>query len=172
MTKRIFRSIFFVSALMLLAGLALMIGVLYPYFNRQLDKELEREAQYLALVVEKEGMEGLAALPKTEERVTLITPDGQVLYDNRADENSLDNHLDREEIQEALTNGSGHSLRRSQTLAEETVYYALRLSSGQVLRISSTQYSLLTILFSLLQPLIWILLVTLLLSGIFCRQSL
>lgn len=171
MTKRIFRSIFFVSALMLLAGLALMIGVLYPYFNRQLDKELEREAQYLALVVEKEGMEGLAALPKTEERVTLITPDGQVLYDNRADENSLDNHLDREEIQEALTNGSGHSLRRSQTLAEETVYYALRLSSGQVLRISSTQYSLLTILFSLLQPLIWILLVTLLLSGIFAARA-
>ena len=171
MTKRIFRSIFFVSALMLLAGLALMIGVLYPYFNRQLDKELEREAQYLALVVEKEGMEGLAALLKTEERVTLITPDGQVLYDNRADENSLDNHLDREEIQEALTNGSGHSLRRSQTLAEETVYYALRLSSGQVLRISSTQYSLLTILFSLLQPLIWILLVTLLLSGIFAARA-
>lgn len=81
MTKRIFRSIFFVSALMLLAGLALMIGVLYPYFNRQLDKELEREAQYLALVVEKEGVEGLEALPRTEERVTLITPDGQVLYE-------------------------------------------------------------------------------------------
>ena len=51
MTKRIFRSIFCVSALVLVAGLVLMLGVLYPYFNDQLEKELDREAHYLALVV-------------------------------------------------------------------------------------------------------------------------
>lgn len=49
MTKRIFRSIFCVSALVLVAGLVLMLGVLYPYFNDQLEKELDRKAHYLPL---------------------------------------------------------------------------------------------------------------------------
>ena len=130
MTKRIFRSIFCVSALVLVAGLVLMLGVLYPYFNDQLEKELDREAHYLALVVESEGVDGLSELAMTEERITLVTADGEVLYDNQADESSMDNHLNREEIQEALSSGDGYAIRRSQTLAEETVYYALRLSNG------------------------------------------
>ncbi len=171
MTKRIFRSIFCVSALVLVAGLVLMLGVLYPYFNDQLEKELDREAHYLALVVESEGVDGLSELAMTEERITLVTADGEVLYDNQADESSMDNHLNREEIQEALSSGDGYAIRRSQTLAEETVYYALRLSNGQVLRVSSTQYSLLAILFSLLQPLIWIFLLLLLLSGLFAARA-
>ena len=80
MTKRIFRSIFCVSALVLVAGLVLMLGVLYPYFNDQLEKELDREAHYLALVVESEGVDGLSELAMTEERITLVTADGEVLY--------------------------------------------------------------------------------------------
>ena len=69
-------------------------------------------------------------------RITLISPDGQIQYESRADESRMDNHLSRPEIQSALQNGSGEAMRQSSTLGYDTYYYALRLQNGSILRVS------------------------------------
>lgn len=101
----------------------------------------------------------------------MVAADGTVLYDNRADESTMTNHADREEIQEALKTGSGEAVRQSDTLAEQTVYYALRLNDGSVLRVSSTQYNVPILLVGLLQPLAFIILLLLALSGFFAFRA-
>lgn len=73
-------------------------------------------------------------------RITWVTADGTVLYDNGADVSGLPNHLDRPEIREAIENGSGESIRRSDTFQLNTFYYALQLDDGTILR-TSTQAS-------------------------------
>lgn len=171
MTKRIFRTILLVSALVLVCGLACVMGVLYSYFSRQLKEELHDKAAYLAVAVEGDGAAALEKLSGRPERITMVAADGTVLYDNRADENTMTNHADREEIQEALKTGSGEAVRQSDTLAEQTVYYALRLNDGSVLRVSSTQYNVPILLVGLLQPLAFIILLLLALSGFFAFRA-
>lgn len=131
MTKRIFRSIFSVSAVILVISIGLIMGLLYGHFGDQLEKELKQEAVYLAIAVENDGVESLNRLSKTGERVTLIDEDGTVLYDNKADAGTMENHQDREEVQAAQKSGEGYASRTSATLGEKTVYYALRLENGQ-----------------------------------------
>ena len=138
MTKRIFRSILLVSGLVLLVGLGCMLAVFRQYFDGQLEKELQQEASYLSIAVEDSGADALEKLSSQRERVTWIGADGKVLFDNRADSEGMENHGDREEIQEALEKGSGQATRFSSTLGEKTVYYALRLEDGTVLRAGMT----------------------------------
>ena len=164
MTNRIFRSIFSVSAVILGVTLCLMIGIWFNLYGEQLEKELKKEAGYLAIAVEENGIESLEKLPKNSERVTLINSDGTVLFDNEADVATMENHLDREEIQEAVKAGQGKAVRKSATLEKDTVYYALRLSGGEILRISSTQYSIPGILGGLFRPLLVLIAGMLLLS--------
>ena len=171
MTKRIFRTILLVSALVLVCGLACVMGVLYSYFSRQLKEELHDKAAYLAVAVEGDGAAALEKLSGRPERITMVAADGTVLYDNRADESTMTNHADREEIQEALKTGSGEAVRQSDTLAEQTVYYALRLNDGSVLRVSSSQYNVPILLVGLLQPLAFIILLLLALSGFFAFRA-
>ncbi len=171
MTSRIFRSIFLVAATVLVAGLACALGILYRHFGGQLQKELENQATYLSVAVETAGPECLATLPQHSERITLVDDDGTVLFDNEADVSQMENHSGREEIVEAMTNGSGRATRRSGTLGEETVYYALRLSNGQVLRVSSTQYTLWALLGGMVQPTLILLVVLVCLSGIIASRS-
>lgn len=69
-------------------------------------------------------------------RVTVISPDGVVEYDNEANETEMTNHIDRPEIEEAFVGGEGHDIRRSATMNKSTYYYAILLNSGNVLRIA------------------------------------
>jgi len=171
MTKRIFRAVFLVSALALAVGLAFLMVVLYQFFGGQLETELKNEASYLSIAVENDGAKALEELPEYAERVTLISKDGDVLFDNRADASDMENHAEREEIREARERGYGQAVRTSNTLAEKTVYYALRLENGDVLRISSTQYTVAALLGGLLQPVLLVLIMVLILSGIFASRA-
>lgn len=164
MTNRIFRSIFAVAACILILGIGCTMGILYGFYGNQLGEELKREAQYLAMSVEEGGTESLNNLPSGGERVTLVQADGTVLFDSDADAAEMENHLDREEIQEALEDGYGEAERNSETLAEKTVYYALRLDDGNVLRVSSTQYTVPAVLGGMLGPVIILLFLLLLFS--------
>jgi len=75
-------------------------------------------------------------------RITLINPDGKVLYDNViTDESQLENHSAREEIKQASENGIGEEKRLSETIGEETYYYAVKLSDFNILRVSKTTSS-------------------------------
>lgn len=171
MTKRIFRAILSVSAATLVIGLVFVFGILHQYFENQLSKELSNEAAYLAVAVEGRGSSVLDNFKDRADRITLVAPDGSVLFDTQADANAMENHLDRKEIQEALQNGTGQDIRHSDTLGERTVYHAVRLSDGNILRVSSTQYALGTIVFGLFQPLAWIFILMLVLSGIFASRA-
>ena len=156
MTKRIFRVVLCVSTLSLFLGLILTLGILYQQIESQLQQELKTEASYLSVAVERDGLNFLQDLPRQSERITLISEDGNVLYDNRADVSQMENHLTREEIQQASETGVGQSIRQSDTLGEQTVYYAIRLEDGSILRISGTQSTVWGILFSLLPSILGI----------------
>lgn len=167
MTKKIFKSIMAVCTVVLVLGLAFVMGILYRYFGKQISTELEKEASYVAQGVELSGVEYLEKLKGKNSRITLIDKDGSVLYDSQAEASSMENHEDREEVEEAAATGKGEAVRMSETLSEKTIYYALRLEDGKILRVSSTQYSVLALVYQLIVPVLWILLLMIVLSGVF-----
>ena len=166
MTKKIFKSIMFVCALVLAVGLAAVMGILYSNFDGQMRKELSKEAAYLSYGVEQQGVDYLKNIKDKSARITYIDQDGTVLFDNEADVSEMKNHSDRIEFQKAEKYGAGESSRYSDTLSEKTIYYALRLKDGTVLRVSGTQDSVLTLVENLIFPLCGLLCLMLILSGI------
>ena len=166
MTKKIFKSIMFVCALVLAVGLAAVMGILYSNFDGQMRKELSKEAAYLAYGVEQQGVDYLKNIKDKSARITYIDQDGTVLFDNEADVSEMKNHSDRIEFQKAEKYGAGESSRYSDTLSEKTIYYALRLKDGTVLRVSGTQDSVLALVENLIFPLCGLLCLMLILSGI------
>lgn len=170
MTKKIFKSIMTVCTVVLVLGLAFVMGILYRYFGKQISTELEKEAFYAAQGVESSGKEYLEKLNGKNSRITLIDQDGSVLYDSQAEASSMENHKDREEVEEAAATGKGEAVRMSETLSEKTIYYALRLEDGRILRVSSTQYSVLALVYQLIVPVLWILLLMIVLSGLFASR--
>lgn len=163
MNKKIFRSTVFTVMLVLTASILLIFGVLFSFFEDQIRSELARQAKYISYALKNEGtafFDGFSA----EERITLVAPDGTVIADTAAKADSMENHSDREEIRQALENGTGTSIRHSDTLTEKTVYYAVLLDDGNVLRVSTTQYTVWAVLLGLLQPIIAVALIAAIIS--------
>lgn len=165
MTKRIFRSVFLASLVVFLAGLALVVGALYNYFSGQQTTQLRAEARLAAHGVELNGREYFEDLEEGDIRLTWIDSDGTVICDTDADADMMENHSEREEFREAIQYGTGDGSRTSSTLSERTVYYAIRLSDGTVLRTSESHYTVPALLMGIIQPLVLILVLALLLSG-------
>lgn len=138
MTAKLFRNSMAVAVSVMALSIALFMGVLYQYFRDQLMEELGTETWLVARGVELEGLNYLDGL-ETENRVTWVAADGTVLFDSSADTDAMENHNDREEIQEAQDNRLGTATRYSSTLAEQTLYSARRLSDGTVIRLASSQ---------------------------------
>ena len=164
MHKKIFQSSCLTSFLVLVTTIALIMGALFHFFEEQIQKELENEAGYLSQAVEKTGIHFFDGFEKQANRVTLVDADGKVLFDSDAEVEKLDNHADREEINAAMKNGTGKSIRYSQTLMEKTVNYAVRLSDGSILRVSTTQYTVAAVLLGMLQPILVVLAIVLALT--------
>lgn len=170
MHKKIFRSSILITLLVLLSSIILIMGILYDYFESQLINELKKEAGYISAAIENEGLDYLKNIDDKNERITLISPDGTVIADTVADADVLENHIDREEVKEAIQNGSGTSARYSDTLTEKIVYYALEMKDGNILRISARHYTVFTILFGLLQPIMIVVFISILLSLWLCHR--
>ncbi len=164
MTAKIFKSTFLTSVLVLIISLVLTMGILFSFFEGQIKKELQSEADYIEYAVTQHEEGFFKNFSSGEKRITLIGADGTVLEDTSANPAEMDNHADREEVKDALLKGSGTSVRYSKTLTEKTVYYARRMENGNVLRISTTQYTVMTVVLGLLQPLIYVLVLALILS--------
>lgn len=169
MTAKIFRNSMVVGISVFLLSVALFLGVLYQYFGNQLTHELENEARLVAAGVEIKGMDYLQLAHSTS-RITWVDKDGIVLYDSMADPAKMENHGDREEIQEAMKAGQGTAVRYSATLSEKTFYAALRLDDGTVIRLASAQYTIWVLLLSMVQPLLVILVVTLILAAVLASR--
>lgn len=170
MNKKIFRSSLLTVCLVLTATIALIMGLLFHFFEKQIQKELANEAGFLAHALENEGAGYFDSFDNKNNRlagnnrITWIDENGTVLFDSRADVSELDNHADRDEIKTAMKEGKGMSTRYSKTLTEKTVNYAIRLSDGSILRVSTEQYTVVTILMGMLQPILFIMFVALILT--------
>lgn len=159
-----------VSSLITVLGLAFVVGILYHYFQGQLMSELKKEAVYISRGVESAGTDYLQQLNDENSRITYVDESGKVIYDNEANVESMDNHGHRKEIREAEINGEGADERMSSTLSEKTMYYAVRLENGNVLRVSSNQASVWMLLLQLFPPFVAVLILMLLLSGVFASR--
>ena len=162
MTGKIFRNAFLVGITALALCAALFLWVQYGYYERQAFNQLSVEADYIAHGMDC-GEDYLRTL-QARDRVTWVAADGTVLYDSAADAASMANHADREEIAEALANGSGESAHYSDTLLQRTLYYAERLADGTVIRVSCTQSSVAAVLMGMLWPIAGIICLALALS--------
>lgn len=170
MHKKIFHSSMLVTLFVLLSSVVLIMGILYDYFESQLINELKREASYISIAIENEGIDYLNNIDGENERITLISPDGTVITDTVADAESLENHSSRDEVKQAMQNGSGTSLRYSKTLTERIVYYAVKMKDGNILRISARYHTVIIILLGLIQPIAFVILIALLFSLWLCHR--
>ena len=169
MTKKIFKSIFIVASITLLSAITVITGVLYRYFNGAQQAQLRSELQLVAEATEKFGIEYFDGMSYDRHRITWIDNSGNVTYDSYVDAETMQNHSDREEFIEALEKGKGSSTRYSATLTEETIYEAIRLKDGSVLRISTNYATALALVVDMLQPIAFILLIVVVLSGFFAH---
>lgn len=164
MFKKIFRSSLLTAMIVLLASIFLIMGILHGIFENQLEDQLQKETAFVATAIENEGISYFDNLSKDGDRVTLIDRDGTVLADSQVDVSKLENHGDREEVRQAETDGRGQSVRYSSTMTEKTVYYAQKLDNGQILRISADQFTIVTILLGISQPIAIVVIAAIVLS--------
>ena len=170
MTKKIFQSILLVAGAVLLASLLIIMGFLYDYFGGVEENQLRDELSLAAAAVEDGGTDYLSQLTADRCRLTWIAADGSVLYDTKTDAESLENHASRAEVSQALITGTGESTRYSSTLMEKTMYYAQLLDDGTVLRISISRATVGMIAVGMIQPLLIVLIVALIFSGLLARR--
>ena len=164
MFKKIFRSSLLTAMIVLLASIFLIMGILHGIFENQLEDQLQKETAFVATAIENEGISYFDNLSKDGDRVTMIDKDGTVLADSQVDVSKLENHGDREEVKQAETEGRGQSVRYSSTMTEKTVYYAQKLDNGQILRISADQFTIVTILLGISQPIAIVVIAAIVLS--------
>ncbi len=171
MTKRIFRSIFAVALTVLLAALVLILGAVHSHFADIQFAQLRVETALAAHAVTNEGVSYFDKLDDTMDcRITWIGGDGTVLYDNRSDTDAMVNHLQRQEVRQALESGYGQSSRYSDTLLEQYIYAAERLPDGTVLRLSMAQSSILNLTLSMSGSIALVIIVTIILSYYLARR--
>ena len=138
MRKKIFKNMCLLALVTILLSSLLVTIVYYANSDARMKSEVREETRFVRGAVELSGQDYLATVENTANRITLIDTDGTVLYDNQADPATMENHRDREEFQEASTAGAGEATRISDTIAEQTFYYAVKLQNGQVLRVAAT----------------------------------
>ena len=154
MTRRIFQSICLAALAVLVGAVVVIMGALYNYFSDVQRKQLAMQTSLTAQAVTAEGVGFLEGLSDLDARITFIGPDGSVLYESHTDSQTMENHLEREEIRQALVSGTGYAVRYSDTLAEQFIYTAQRLPDGSVLRLAMTQYSTMALVMDLAEPIL------------------
>ena len=170
MRGKIFRSIWFVLLFVMTITFILITGLLYSHFTDEQLAQLRNETKLVAQAVKRSGIHYFDDLGTTDFRITWITGEGTILYDNEADAEVMENHMEREEIRDALRNGYGESRRYSSTLFERQLYTAQRLSDGSVLRLSITQATIWNLFLRFLLPISGILLAALAISFILASR--
>lgn len=163
MTKRIYRGILLSSVITMLACLIFTIGIQYQMYDESTKDSLKDKAYIISLNSESGDLSKYA---DAKERITLITSSGNVLFDNKAIADKMENHLSRKEVKEALDSGEGYAVRRSETLGSKSCYYALQLKNGNILRISDDSLTVWTVLINLLPAICAIAIMTLVLSSV------
>lgn len=140
MRKKINRRLYFLGIITLILTNVLSLFVYYNFYTRETKKEITMRSTALAYSLNEPGdnieyLKGyVSELP--EMRITYIDSDGKVLFENRKDKEDLENHLNREEVEQAIATGEGSAKRKSETLGNTTYYSAKRLDDGTIIRVS------------------------------------
>ncbi|RHV67500.1 PAS domain-containing protein [Clostridium sp. OM02-18AC] len=150
--RKIYWNLCLVALLTMVVSALITTLLLCQDLQTQMRQAVMTEVRYLESAMEVSGKDYLVHLKSRGDgnsvnRITWVDENGSVLYDSYADSESLENHKDRPEIAAALKNGRGESVRTSRTLAEQTYYYAARLTDGSVIRVASTTKSALATVF-------------------------
>ncbi len=157
MQKKIRTRMIQVIAIALMISYAVTIFFVYRRIESISEKNIRYESEYLAETINANGTDFLNDLKTKLEngtRITLVDTDGSVLYDSTEDSKSLSNHSSRPEIAQAMKNGRGADMRRSDTLRENMYYSAVRLKDGKVIRVSRSVKSMLATVLDLLPAMI------------------
>ena len=164
MTKRIYKAICAAALGVFVVTMLLIMGVLYDYFSSVQGDQLRSQTNLAARGAEQLGMDYFTDLDTGDFRITWIAANGDVLFDSVSDSGAMENHLEREEIRQALSDGFGESSRYSSTLMKQYLYAARKLSDGTVLRLSVSHNSIFVLLIGMLQPILIVIAVALVLS--------
>ena len=141
MKKRVFWSLCAISVLMVLLTAALTLRSYYAILLSQAQRDLADDFKLVARSIdfthpdEVDYLQSLG-LQFDSFRITLISPDGTVMFDTDNDSTTMENHRARPEVAAALAGGTGSDVRHSDTMGMDTVYYAGRLPDGTILRVS------------------------------------
>lgn len=149
MKRRIFSSLILLSLVTVILSVVSLSVVLYQQISEDMRRELSNQIAFITAGVEEGDLDYLNSIQGSHQnsRITLIDEDGTVLFDNRADASTMENHGSRPEVVDAIESGRGESNRMSDTLNSQTYYLAVQLSDGRILRISSTTDTVLAALF-------------------------
>lgn len=154
MTSNIFKKMVAMCCAVILFCMGTFVVVLDEQFEKRKFDEMTVQAQLAAKGIAYGGIEFLESL-EIENRVTWISQGGNVLFDTFADETNLENHWDREEVQEALKDGVGTAERVSKTADKYMLYYALRMEDGSVVRIACKKELVGAVVTAIFQNLVW-----------------
>ncbi len=165
MTKKIFKNVFLSCFAVLVASIVIIFGVMYDFYGNELMNALSSEIDDICVGVEQNGILYLNNLDlERDKRITWINSDGSVKYDSDATVDKMENHLNRQEIKDAILNGKGMAVRNSDTLSEKTMYCAKLMKDGTIIRVSTNQYTVWVLLLNMFQPLAIIIVISLVLS--------
>lgn len=150
MKQRIMNHVGILAAFSILITFFAASIVMYQKYNSYMRQDVKNESRYLEYVLENMGEEYLTREVGniTTSRITLFQKDGTVLFDSEKDADFMENHKNRPEIKAAIKHGEGEMIRISETLSQQTFYYAVQLKDGKILRVAMTTDSVLTTLLS------------------------
>ena len=153
MKKRMYSNLIIICLLSVVLTTVSITAVFYGMFQGRVREDLKINLELLkstGFFDSTSSIQDIVNMKTADDylRITWIDPDGKVLYDNDNDVESLDNHLDREEIRDAFKTGKGESIRESKTMSMNAHYYAELLSNGTVLRVGSNARSLVSVFFA------------------------
>ena len=161
MKKRLYVVLVEIASLAIMLTLLCVSILFYIGFEKQVLNDLELTTQTYSLLTldQIKEMENNEYLKKNI-RISIVTPDGEVIYDNKSNIGTMDNHSDREEIKEALESGNGQAIRKSSTMEKSLYYHAILLKDGNVLRAAREINNILSIFYKSV-PVIFVLVVAL-----------
>lgn len=144
--RRIFAALASVSAVVSILVLVIAIVVFQRSTIADASGMLKEECDVIAtsLNESEDDFSYLESLEMGDTRITYIAQDGTVLFDNENDVASMPNHLDRPEVAEAFSEGTGASERKSETEGKVVVYRARLCANGNVVRLEIERESVLT----------------------------
>ena len=136
--KRLFLQLIIFSWTIVLCFIGFQYQREKEYKSEFLNAQLQQYNRHLLVAVEDgESYEEYIAShekPFDDLRITLMSIQGAVVYDNTIEANSLDNHVKRPEIKDALENGSGYHIGRQSASDGREYFYSATCGERVIVR--------------------------------------